>query len=128
MEDTVGRIDDPRLADPSFYKDGGTIPNYAKKLSDLLNEYQPQLIGLSRGMVSITNSVSLGGGDLSNKFKGFGSGMDIKNLVYNSLKDENSHKLIEKLTNGMYKLKSLIGGVIKKMIGQKMLNISISKR
>jgi hypothetical protein len=85
---------------------GGGVqqPSYAIKLSELLNKYEPTLIGISRGMVQVTPSMAYSGAELSNMFKGFGDSMDIKNIVYRSLRDKESYPIVEKLTKGKYKL------------------------
>ena len=87
-------------------KTGGGVqqPSYAIKLSELLNKYEPTLIGISRGMVKVTPSMAYSGAELSNMFKGFGDSMDIKNIVYRSLRDKESYPIVEKLTKGKYKL------------------------
>jgi len=88
------------------YATGGGVqqPSYAIKLSELLNKYEPTLIGISRGMVQVTPSMAYSGAELSNMFKGFGDSMDIKNIVYRSLRDKESYPIVEKLTKGKYKL------------------------
>jgi hypothetical protein len=88
------------------YAKGGGVqqPSYAIKLSELLNKYEPTLIGISRGMVQVTPSMAYSGAELSNMFKGFGDSMDIKNIVYRSLRDKESYPIVEKLTKGKYKL------------------------
>jgi predicted ABC-type ATPase len=95
-----------KLGEKIKLKTGGGVqqPSYAIKLSELLNKYEPTLIGISRGMVQVTPSMAYSGAELSNMFKGFGDSMDIKNIVYKSLRDKDSYPIVEKLTKGKYKL------------------------
>jgi hypothetical protein len=95
-----------KLGEKIKLKTGGGVqqPSYAIKLSELLNKYEPTLIGISRGMVQVTPSMAYSGAELSNMFKGFGDSMDIKNIVYRSLRDKESYPIVEKLTKGKYKL------------------------
>jgi len=85
-------------------KEGGS-PNY-QKLADLLNQYKPSMLWIrDDGWVMVGPSSGFLGGDLVNKFKGFGDSMDIKNLIWRGTRNsEEANNEIFKLTNGKYKV------------------------
>jgi hypothetical protein len=79
------------------------IEYYANELAKLLNKYQPKIAGYGNGgYFKIAPGYGLAKGDLTKKFPGFGDSIDIINILYYSLKYPEAHKIVNKLTNGKY--------------------------